>query len=140
VPELEPFQSALGLSAPWRVVGSDFDLKADQLDLQIDFPRGARFACPACGNPCPVYDTEDKSWRHLNFFQYRTLIHARLPRVECESDGIRQVEAPWARPGSGFTVLFDPGLGAGAGDADPRQQPALGRARQPDLAHRPLPR
>jgi transposase len=33
-------------------------------------------------------------------------LHARLPRVACPVHGVRQVGAPWAREGSGFTLLF----------------------------------
>ncbi len=34
-------------------------------------------------------------------------LHARLPRVRCPVHGVRQVGAPWAREGSGFTLLFE---------------------------------
>jgi transposase len=34
-------------------------------------------------------------------------LHARLPRVRCPEHGVRQVSVPWARPGSGFTLLFE---------------------------------
>ncbi len=75
-----------------------------------DFERGARFGCPAkdCGHDaCEVHDTTDKTWRHLDFFQHKAFWHARLPRVRCPEHGVRQVSVPWARPGSGFTLLFE---------------------------------
>jgi transposase len=106
--ELGLFTAALGLSVPWRVTRTEFD--AAQLDLYLDFPRGARFACPAkdCAEgACPVHDTTDKTWRHMDFFQYKALLHARLPRVLCPEHGVRQVSVSWARPGSGFTMLFE---------------------------------
>jgi transposase len=108
--ELGLFTAALGLSEPWRVTRSEFDAEATQLDLYLDFERGARFACPAkdCAHgSCPVHDTVDKTWRHLDFFQHRALLHARLPRVRCPEHGARLVSVPWARPGSGFTLLFE---------------------------------
>ena len=108
--ELGLFTAALGLSKPWRVVRSEFSPEATQLDLSLDFERGAQFACPAkdCAQDhCPVHDTVDKTWRHLDFFQHRALLHARLPRVRCPEHGVRQVSVPWARPGSGFTLLFE---------------------------------
>ncbi len=46
--DVELFQAALGLSEPWRVVGSSFDASQRRLELRIDFERGARFACPEC--------------------------------------------------------------------------------------------
>ena len=111
--ELGLFAAALGLSAPWRVRRTEFD--GAQLDLYLDFPGGARFACPAkdCAEgACVVHDMADTTWRHMDFFQYKALLHAQLPRVRCPEHGVRQVSVSWARPGSGFTMMF-PG-------ADPR--------------------
>lgn len=108
--ELGLFTAALGLSGPWRVVRTEFDVEGTQLDLYLDFERGARFACPAkdCAQGgCPLHDTTDKTWRHLDFFQHKAFLHARLPRVRCPEHGVRQVSVPWARPGSGFTLLFE---------------------------------
>lgn len=101
-------QQALGLTPPWTVVRSDFDTEAGRLDVQIDFTPGSRFACPNCGAAdCPAYDTQRKTWRHLDFFQHQAYLNARVPRVRCETCGIRQVNVPWARPDSGFTLLFE---------------------------------
>ena len=30
-----------------------------------------------------------------------------MPRCKCDVDGVKQVQVPWARPGSGFTLLFE---------------------------------
>jgi transposase len=101
-------QLALGLTPPWTVTGSDFDAEARRLDIQIDFAAGSRFTCPTCGAAnCPAYDTERKTWRHLNFFQHQAYLTARVPRVRCETCGIKTVSVPWARPDSGFTLLFE---------------------------------
>jgi len=106
--ELTLFTLALGLSEPWQVVDIQFSKEAGRLDLRIDFPKGAKFSCPSCKEAgCEVHDTKDRTWRHLNFFQYETYLHARVPRVWCKQCGIKQVEVPWARPGSGFTLLFE---------------------------------
>jgi transposase len=108
--ELGLFTAALGLSGSWRVTRTEFDAEAAQLDLYLGFDRGARFACPAkdCAHGgCPVHDAVEKTWRHLDFFQHKAFLHARLPRVRCPEHGVRQVSVPWARPGSGFTLLFE---------------------------------
>ena len=108
--ELGLFTAALGLSGPWRVTRTEFDPEATQLDLYLEFDRGARFACPAkdCAHGgCPVHDSGEKTWRHLDFFQHKAFLHARLPRVRCPEHGVRQVSVPWARSGSGFTLLFE---------------------------------
>ena len=99
---------ALSLAPPWTVSRSDFDPEAHRLDVEIDFAPGSRFACPTCGAAdCSAYDTERMTWRHLNFFQHEAYLHARVPRVRCDKCGIKTVTVPWARPGSGFTLLFE---------------------------------
>ncbi len=92
------------------MVCSEFGAGATLLDLYLGFERGARFGCPAkdCVQGCAaVHDTVDKTWRHLDFFQHKAVLHARLPQVRCPEHGVRQVEVPWVRPGSGFTLLFE---------------------------------
>ena len=105
--ENELFQAALGLLPPWLVSNCTFEESAGRLDIHLDFPRGSVFACPVCGVPCKAYDTTESTWRHLNFFQHQTFLHARTPRVECSACGIHRVAVPWARPDSGFTLLFE---------------------------------
>jgi len=100
--------AALGLAVPWRVDSATFDPEAGQLDIQVVFERGARFACPDCSAAgCEVHDTVERTWRHMDFFQHKAYLHARVPRVRCAEHGVLQVEVPWARPQSGFTLLFE---------------------------------
>jgi len=104
----ELFRMALGLAEPWRISKVEFSADQQQLDLWVDFPSGSRFACPECGrSECGAYDTSERTWRHLNFFQHKTLLHARQPRVQCPEHGVKTVEVPWSRPGSGFTLLME---------------------------------
>jgi transposase len=105
--ELEMFQAALGLGSEWQVVKRQFNADEKRLDIYIDFERGTRFECPECRERCGVYDTKEREWQHLNFFQHGTYIHARLPRVKCRTHGVKQVEVPWARAGTGFTLLLE---------------------------------
>ena len=101
------FTMALGLQAPWKVEGYEFDGETRRLDIMIDFTRGAHFPCPVCGVSSKVHDTEEKTWRHLDFFQHSAHLTARVPRCKCNEHGVKQVQVPWARPGSGFTLLFE---------------------------------
>ena len=107
------FTAALQLSDPWSVSGVEFRDGTDdrrELHITIGFAPGSRFHCPetGCGEAsCPAHDTTERTWRHLNFFQYKAFIHAGVPRVACPEHGVRTVTVPWARPGSGFTLLFE---------------------------------
>ncbi len=106
--DVELFGLALGLTEPWFVERTEFDAGARRLDLYLDFRRGAVFACPECGTSgCKAWDTKPQEWRHLDFFQHEAHLHARVPRVTCEACGVKQVGVPWARSGSGFTLLFE---------------------------------
>jgi transposase len=90
------------------VTRTKLDPVDSKLELWIDFAPGARFTCSKCNTgSCPAYDTKQTTWRHLDFFQYRTFLHVRHPRVECPTCGILRVDVPWARPESGFTFLFE---------------------------------
>jgi transposase len=103
------FGMALGIVPPWEVTEVSFSKESNRLDITIDFQRGATFLCPVCGATAPAYDTTEKTWQHLNFFQYEAYLHARVPRVNCPNEGcgVKQVQVPWARAGSGFTLLFE---------------------------------
>jgi transposase len=103
------FQLALGLDSPWYVSSSEFNVELKRLDIRIDFHKGSTFCCPECGQaPLKAYDTVDKSWRHLNFFQHEAYLTARVPRVACPQCGVRLIDKlPWARRESGFTLLFE---------------------------------
>lgn len=102
------FTAALGLIPPWCVVRSDFRPDQRLLEIQVDFKAGSRFACPDCAAAdCAVYDTAEKRWRHMDFFQHQSFIVARVPRVECPRCGVRLLTVPWARAGSGFTLLME---------------------------------
>jgi len=53
------------------------------------------------GSDCKAHDTRERTWRHLNFFQYKAFLKARAPRIDCKDCGIKTVEVPWSRSGSG---------------------------------------
>jgi transposase len=101
------FEMALGLGNGWKVVKSEMDVTDRELKIWLDFAPGSQFACPQCGEFCPVHDTVEKRWRHMDFWQHRTELIARVPRSQCQEDGVRVVEVPWARAGSGFTLMME---------------------------------
>ena len=102
------FGQALNLQKPWVITQIEFKKEEKRLDIWIDFERGAKYPCPECGQEdCNIHDTINKEWRHLDFFQYKAYIHCRVPRVKCETCGIRMIDVPWSRRTSGFTLLFE---------------------------------
>lgn len=103
------FSMALGLQSPWQVNDISFaveESKQRELHLHIGFPRGSRFPDEA-GAACPVHDTVEREWQHLNFFEHHCYLHCGVPRIKTSDGKVVTVNVPWSRPGSGFTLLFE---------------------------------
>lgn len=103
------FAVALGLQgSPWKVVDVRFDREFKRLEIDLDYPPGSRFPHPQSGEPCATYDTEQRTWRHLNFFQFQCYVNAPIPRVDGGPGyGVKRVAVPWARPNSGFSLFME---------------------------------
>lgn len=106
--DTELYGQLLGLAVPWTVSKVELRLTQGAVDVHVEHAPGTKFACPKCGVMLSVADhAEVRKWRHLDTFQYQTLLHARVPRVDCGEHGKLQVSVPWAEPRSRFTLLFE---------------------------------
>ncbi|MEK6527323.1 MAG: ISL3 family transposase [Nitrospirota bacterium] len=107
----ELFEKALGLSKPWFIDSLKFDADNRRLDIYINFEVGSKFEYNSkeenISGRFGVYDTVEKTWRHLNFFQHECYLICRVPRVKPEDDKVRQIDVPWAGKSNGFTLLFE---------------------------------
>ena len=104
----ELYRQLLGVTSPWTVERVEMSVHEVRVDVYLSHTAGARFACPECSVEHGVYDhADERQWRHLDSCQFRTLLHARTPRVKCPEHGVRQARLPWAEPGSRFTLLFE---------------------------------
>ena len=102
------FKMALGIQTPWEIKSIELseEKSVKELHINIDFKRGSQFADES-GALCSVHDTHEKTWRHLNFFEHACYLHCRVPRITTKDGSVKLVEVPWARSGSGFTLLFE---------------------------------
>lgn len=103
----ELYAAILGIQLPWQVTSVALDPKAEEVRVLIEAVAGTRFPCPQCQAPCPGYDTRRRSFRHLDTCQFKTILEADVPRVECGEHGVVQIAIPWAEPNSGFTALME---------------------------------
>ena len=87
----ELFTAALGLGRQWRVAECRFEGEPKRLELRLEHVPGEHFECPVCKALCGVHDTIERRWRHMNFFQYRCELVAKVPRTWCRTDGVHQV-------------------------------------------------
>lgn len=101
------YEQILGLPEPWRV--TDVKLLDDEQEVvvEVGLRRPLELTCPECGERMAGYDHRRRRWRHLDTCQYKTIIEADVPRGECPTHGIRQVDVPWAEERSRFTALFE---------------------------------
>ena len=102
------FEAILGLQAPWHIARVELDTTGERVDLWAEHDAARRWPCPECQQDLACRDhVEERVWRHLDTCQYRTFLHARVPRVECPTHGVRQVRVPWAEARRRFTLLME---------------------------------
>lgn len=103
----ELYQQILGLSSPWKVTDVELDRASSEIRVKVDHPRGSKFCCPECKTELPCHDhAEERRWRHLDSCQFKTILIARQPRVNCPEHGVKTVSVPWAEKSSRFTLMF----------------------------------
>ena len=105
--EHQLYEQILDLPSPWCVEEVQLNKKNSNVDIFITCDIGDSLYCPKCKTKSPRYDSRKRSWRHLDTCQYQTIIYASIPRVECPSHGVIQIETPWAQQNSRFTSLFE---------------------------------
>jgi transposase len=105
------FETALGIKTPWFINEVKFNEDEKRLDIYIDFKKGSEFYYEdeqtSVKGSFKAYDTTNKSWRHLNFFEHEAYLHARVPRIKTDDNKVRIIKTPWEGVNSGFTLLFE---------------------------------
>lgn len=104
----ELYQQILGLISPWCASDVEPDLRALEVRVKFNHPRGAKFCCPGCDAQLECHDhTEERRWRHLAPCRFKTILIARIPRVKCPEHGVKNANGPWAEKHSRFTFMFE---------------------------------
>lgn len=101
------YTQILGIRSPWQVADVELSVEAGEVKVFVGWAPGAQRHCPKCAVARPGYDSRRRQWRHLDTCQFKTLLVADVPRVECPEHGVVTVGVPWSEPGSGFTALFE---------------------------------
>lgn len=99
---------ALGLIAPWHITLVQFEEvnKIKELHIYLSFTKGSKFKGED-DLDYTAHDTVERTWQHLNFFQHKCFLHAKVPRIYQTDGKVITQSVPWARPQSGFTLLFE---------------------------------
>ena len=101
------YATLLGITEPWDVELVEMMQEAGEVHVTVALPTHTRWVCPECHAAAPIHDHQERTWRHLDTCQFKTLVHARVPRLNCPTHGVRQLRVSWAESGSRFTALFE---------------------------------
>ncbi len=101
------FEDALGLPKPWHVQKVENDKDKLLLRVYVSFERGSRFVVEGQDKPLPVYDTQEKVYRHSNCFTHECELVVRVPRVKLPDGKVKTVRPPCAGKVNGFTHHFE---------------------------------
>jgi transposase len=105
--EIDIFTLALGLESPLLI--KSVDLKAiscnQELHIEVGYEKGTTFEYE--GQRYSIYDHQERTWRHLDFFQHTCYLHCRVPRIKTIDGKVILVDVPWSSPLSRFTLLFE---------------------------------
>ena len=100
---------SLRLEDPWYIIGAEFNEEEPAIHIHVGVDKTAALCCPVCGAPTKRYGYEPKErvWRHANCLFYPCYVHCKRPRILCDKCGTVQVNAPFERKNSRFTLLFE---------------------------------
>jgi len=106
--DTELYRKLLGVDEPWEVKAVELKINEGRVDIRLVHREGVKWPCPECGKELAIYDhAEERTWRHLDTCQFKTYVHARIPRVDCDKHGVKRVKVPWAEKGSRMTLLME---------------------------------
>lgn len=97
----------LGLKSPWKLEEVNMDHAARKVVLKVRC-AATIWGDPETGVRLHIHSWEKRTWRHLDFWQYETVLEAEVPRVQDpETKETRMVQVPWAEAGSRWTLAFE---------------------------------
>jgi transposase len=104
--DLQLYQQILGLVTPWKVQAVELKVKEQEVLVRVACEPTV-WGCPQCQQRMHIHDYQERRWRHLDSCQFKTILIAQVPRVDCPEHGTQLVQVPWAEKHSRFTQLFE---------------------------------
>jgi transposase len=104
--DIDLYREILGLPEPWTVTRVELNVTEERVDLWVQWQGMPTWTCPECHAVVSLYDhADERTWRHLDTCQFMTYLHARPPRVQCPTHGVRQVGASGISVGDSSTTV-----------------------------------
>jgi transposase len=101
------YQQILGDTHPWLVSEVRLDVERLINTVSLTLTEETIWACPQCRGRMHVKEWRMRRWRHLDSCQFKTILEASVPVVECAEHGAQTVQVPWAEGSNRFTLCFE---------------------------------
>jgi transposase len=103
----EHYQLILGDTSPWVVDEVRLDVKRLVNEVRLKVKPDSIWACAQCHSRMHVKEWRTRRWRHMDTCQFKTILEAAVPVVECAEHGAQTVQVPWSEGSSRFTLFFE---------------------------------
>jgi len=101
------YQQILGATDPWAVSEVRLDVERLVNEVKLTVKPDAIWACPQCHGRMHIKEWRTRRWRHMDTCQFKTILEAAVPLVECSAHGAQTVQVPWAEGSGRFTLFFE---------------------------------
>jgi len=95
----------LPLNTDWEVFSVETNERLEEIYVELRYRfdyvelNGVRY---------PVYDYRKvRKWRHLDLWQYKSFLSARLPRYKDDNGNFKTISIPWAEEYERITELLE---------------------------------
>ena len=105
--DISLYQQILGDTSPWAVSEVQLDAEKLTIEVRLTLRPDTIWGCPKCQRRMHVKEWRERRWRHMDSCQFKTILVASVPVVECPEHGAQTVQVPWAEGSSRFTMYFE---------------------------------
>lgn len=88
----------------WGITNITCDDESEEIHVTLKYLRDSVLVD---GAEYPIQDfRHERSWRHLDLWQYKTILYASIPRYRV-CGKVKSIEVPWALPASRLSWLME---------------------------------
>jgi len=97
----------LNFGDDWKITDIRVNTEFKEIDIFLEYIKSTGLY-PRTNEECKIYDyMNSRRLRHLDIFEYKTFINARVPRVINDKSEINSIELSWADSRVSYTYLFE---------------------------------
>jgi transposase len=94
----------LPVSIGWEISGVSINEEIQEIYVELKYVNKTVIVDSV---EYPIYDhRKERFWRHLDLWEYKTFLRARVPRYKHES-GVKTIEVPWVDQVERMTYLLE---------------------------------